>query len=41
MMTLVAKKKIGNWLVIVGQNTKAILGVHPELHDIKTPIANL
>jgi uncharacterized protein (TIGR02246 family) len=39
MMTLVAEKKIGNWLVIVGQNTNAILGVPPELQDIKTPIA--
>lgn len=39
MMTLVAEKKMGNWLVIVGQNTNAILGVPPELQDIKTPIA--
>jgi uncharacterized protein (TIGR02246 family) len=39
MMTLVAEKKNGNWLVIVGQNTNAILGVPPELQDIKTPIA--
>ncbi len=38
MMTLVAEKKVGNWLVIVGQNTNAILGVPPELQDIKTPI---
>ena len=39
MMTLVAEKKGGNWLVIVGQNTNAILGVPPELKGIKTPIA--
>ncbi len=39
MMTLVAEKKTGNWLVVVGQNTNAILGVPPELHGIKTPIA--
>lgn len=39
MMTLVAEKKIGNWLVIVDQNTNAILGVPPELQGIKTPIA--
>jgi uncharacterized protein (TIGR02246 family) len=39
MMTLVAEKKVGNWLVIVGQNTNAIIGVPPELQGIKTPIA--
>src|SRR5271170_7581854 len=39
MMTLVEEKRNGNWLVIVGQNTNAILGVPPELQDIKTPIA--
>jgi len=39
MMTLVAEKKGRHWLVIVGQNTNAILGVPPELGDIKTPIA--
>jgi uncharacterized protein (TIGR02246 family) len=39
MMTLVAEKKKGNWLVVVGQNTNAILGVPPEPQDIKTPIA--
>jgi uncharacterized protein (TIGR02246 family) len=38
MMTLVAEKQIGVWLVIVGQNTNAILGIPPELQDIKTPI---
>jgi hypothetical protein len=38
MMTLVAEKKNGNWLVVVGQNTNAILGIPPELQDIKTPI---
>jgi uncharacterized protein (TIGR02246 family) len=39
MMTLVSEKRNGNWLVIVGQNTNAILGIPPELQDIKTPIA--
>jgi len=39
MMTLVAQKKNANWLVTVGQNTNAILGIPPELQDIKTPIA--
>jgi len=39
LMTLVAEKKVGNWQVIVGQNTNAILGVPPELQGIKTPIA--
>ncbi len=39
MMTLVAENKSGNWLVVVGQNTNAILGMPPELQDIKTPIA--
>jgi len=39
LMTLVAEKKMGDWLVVVGQNTNALLGVPPELQDIKTPIA--
>jgi len=39
MMTLVAEKRGGNWLVVVGQNTNAILGIPPELQGIKTPIA--
>lgn len=39
MMTLVAEKKDGNWLVVVGQNTNAILGIPPELQEINTPIA--
>lgn len=39
MMTMVAEKQAGNWLVVVAQNTNAILGVPPELQDIKTPIA--
>jgi hypothetical protein len=38
MMTLVAEKQGGNWLV-VGQNTNAILGIPPQLQGIKTPIA--
>jgi uncharacterized protein (TIGR02246 family) len=39
MMTLIAQKRDANWLVVVGQNTNAILGIPPELQDIKTPIA--
>jgi len=39
MMTLVAEKKNGRWLVVVGQNTNASTGVPPELEGIKTPIA--
>ena len=39
MMILVAERKSGIWLVVVGQNTNAILGIPPELQDIKTPIA--
>jgi uncharacterized protein (TIGR02246 family) len=39
MMVMIAKKLAGAWLVVVGQNTNAILGVPPELQDIKTPIA--
>jgi uncharacterized protein (TIGR02246 family) len=39
MMTLVAEKQAGRWLVVVGQNTNAILGIPPELQGIKTPIA--
>jgi|SRR5690242_3838400 uncharacterized protein (TIGR02246 family) len=38
MMTMVAEKRNGNWLVVVAQNTNALLGVPPELQDIKTPI---
>lgn len=39
MMVMVAEKQNGNWLVLVGQNTNALLGIPPELQDIKTPIA--
>ncbi len=39
MMVMVAEKRNGNWLVVVGQNTNAMLGIPPELQDIKTPIA--
>jgi uncharacterized protein (TIGR02246 family) len=39
MMTMVAQKRSGTWLVVVAQNTNAILGLPPELQDIKTPIA--
>jgi len=38
MMTMVAEKRSGSWLVVVGQNTNAVLGIPPELQDIKTPI---
>ena len=38
MMTMVAEKPNGTWLVVVAQNTNAVLGVPPELRDIKTPI---
>lgn len=39
LMTMLAEKRNGNWLVVVAQNTNALLGVPPELQDIKTPIA--
>ena len=38
MMTMVAEKRSGVWLVVVAQNTNAVLGIPPELQDIKTPI---
>jgi len=38
MMTMVAEKRNGTWLVVVAQNTNAMLGIPPELQDIKTPI---
>ncbi len=38
MMVMVAEKRNGTWLVVVAQNTNAILGTPPELQDIKTPI---
>jgi len=38
-MTLVTQEKNGNWLVILGQNANAILGIPRELQDIKTSIA--
>jgi hypothetical protein len=38
MMTMVAEKRNGTWLVAVAQNTNAVLGLPPELQDIKTPI---
>jgi hypothetical protein len=38
-MVMVAEKRAGSWLVVVGQNTNAMLGVPPELQGIKTPIA--
>lgn len=39
MMVLIAEKRSGAWLVVVGQNTNAMLGIPPELQGIKTPIA--
>jgi len=39
MMTMVAEKRNGVWLVVVAQNTNAVLGVPPELQGIPTPIA--
>ncbi len=38
MMTMVAERRNGTWQVVVAQNTNAVLGVPPELQDIKTPI---
>ena len=38
MMVMVAEKRNGTWLVVVAQNTNAVLGIPPELQDIKTPI---
>src|SRR5437899_8312067 len=38
MMTMVAEKRNGAWLVVVAQNTNAVLGIPPELRDIQTPI---
>src|SRR5262249_50070534 len=39
MMTMVAKKQHGTWLVVVAQNTNSSLGTPPELQDIKAPLA--
>lgn len=39
LMTLVAEKRGGAWLEILGHNTNALLGTPPELQGIKTPIA--
>ena len=38
MMVMVAEKRNGTWLVVVAQNTNAVLGLPPELQDIQTPI---
>ena len=38
MMTMVAEKRNAVWLVVVAQNTNAVLGVPPELEGIPTPI---
>lgn len=39
LMTLVAEKRGGTWLEIIGHNTNTLLGTPPELEGIKTPIA--
>ncbi len=36
-MPVVAEKRGGNWLVVVGQNTNASLGIPPELQGKKQP----
>ena len=38
LMVMVAEKRNGTWVVVVAQNTNAMLGVPPELQDLKTPI---
>lgn len=38
LMTFVAEKQGGAWQIAVAQNTNALLGIPPELQDIKTPI---
>jgi hypothetical protein len=38
MMVAVTEKRGGTWEVVVAQNTNAMLGIPPELQDIKTPI---
>jgi hypothetical protein len=38
MMTMLAEKREGTWLAVVGQNTNATLGSPPELQDIRPPI---
>ena len=38
LMVMVAEKRNGAWVVVVAQNTNAMLGVPPELQDLKTPI---
>jgi hypothetical protein len=37
-MTMVAEKRSAAWVVVVAQNTNAVLGIPPELQDIKTPL---
>jgi hypothetical protein len=39
LMSMVAEKRSGTWLVAVAQNTNAILGIPLELQDIKTLLA--
>jgi uncharacterized protein (TIGR02246 family) len=39
LMTLVVEKREGAWQIVVAQNTNSLLGIPPELQDIKTPIA--
>ena len=38
MMTIVAEKRSGTWLVVAAQNTQFIPGLPPEMQGIKTPI---
>jgi uncharacterized protein (TIGR02246 family) len=38
MMTMVAEKSAGAWLVLVSQNDNSFPGVPPEFQGIKTPI---
>ena len=38
LMTFVVEKRGDVWQIAVAQNTNALLGIPPELQDIKTPI---
>jgi hypothetical protein len=37
-MTFVVEKRKDRWQIVVAQNTNALLGVPPELQDIRPPI---
>lgn len=39
LMTFLAEKQGRTWKIAVAQNTNALLGIPPELQDIKTPIS--